>query len=110
MAQIKISELPSATGVGDSDFVPIVQDGTTKKATVDVLKRAVDLSDYQTKRLTETIFTPEDTVESALLTVAQQIDGKETKGQLEMSGGIYLLQISTTDEGTPNCITFVLEE
>lgn len=32
---VKISELPSADSVGAEDLVPIVQSGTTKKATAD---------------------------------------------------------------------------
>jgi len=35
---IKISELPEATSVSPSDLIPIVQDGTTKKATASMLQ------------------------------------------------------------------------
>lgn len=35
---IKISELPSATSVGANDYIPIVQGGTTKKATGGMLE------------------------------------------------------------------------
>jgi hypothetical protein len=34
---IKISELPSASSVGSSDVIPIVQSGTTKKVTVETM-------------------------------------------------------------------------
>lgn len=34
---IKISELPEATSVSQSDLIPIVQDGTTKKATAGII-------------------------------------------------------------------------
>jgi hypothetical protein len=40
MAQKKISQLPAATGVAGADLVPIVQGGTTKRATVSLLAAA----------------------------------------------------------------------
>ena len=40
MAQRKISQLPAATQVGGADLVPIVQGGTTKRATVTLLATA----------------------------------------------------------------------
>lgn len=38
---IKISELPAATSVGDNDVLPIVQSGTTKKATASLVKTTI---------------------------------------------------------------------
>jgi hypothetical protein len=40
MSQRKISQLPAATGVAGADLVPIVQGGTTKRATVSLLAAA----------------------------------------------------------------------
>lgn len=42
-ADVKISDLPAATSVGSTDIVPIVQSGTTKKATVDLLPAALGI-------------------------------------------------------------------
>lgn len=41
---VKISELTSASSVGDSDLIPIVQSGTTKKATADKIKPTISTS------------------------------------------------------------------
>ena len=49
MAQIKISELNAVSSVSDSDVLPIVNSGDTKKITMAQLKTAIgtpDLSDY----------------------------------------------------------------
>jgi hypothetical protein len=40
MSQRKISQLPAATGVAGADLIPIVQGGTTKRATVTLLSAA----------------------------------------------------------------------
>jgi hypothetical protein len=40
MSQRKISQLPAATGVAGADLIPIVQGGTTKRATVTLLAAA----------------------------------------------------------------------
>lgn len=41
---IKISELPSASSVGSSDVIPIVQEGTTKKATAGMIAPTIATS------------------------------------------------------------------
>lgn len=41
---IKISELTEATSVNSTDVLPIVQDGTTKKATVEEIRNSVATS------------------------------------------------------------------
>ena len=44
MANIKISELPQASTVNDTDVIPIVQDGTTKQATAGMISPTVATS------------------------------------------------------------------
>jgi hypothetical protein len=49
MSEIKISELPLATSVKDADFIPIVSEGETKRATKRTLamsKGGIDVFDY----------------------------------------------------------------
>ena len=41
---IKISDLTSATSLTGSEELPIVQSGNTKKATVDLINKPIDVS------------------------------------------------------------------
>ena len=53
MANIKISELPEATSVQDDDLLMIIQEGTNKKVTKEILLQEVnsDISDIQSEQI-----------------------------------------------------------
>lgn len=59
MSNIKISEMPSATSVGGSDLIPIVQSGVSKQTSLTTINTPVDI----TSKLT---FTPESRCYSRL--------------------------------------------
>lgn len=55
MANIKISELPEATSVQNDDLLTIIQEGTNKKVTKEILLQEVnsDISDIQSEQITQ---------------------------------------------------------
>ena len=55
MANIKISELPEANSVQNDDLLTIIQEGTNKKVTKEILLQEVnsDISDIQSEQITQ---------------------------------------------------------
>lgn len=51
---LKISELPAADALTSTDLVPVVQTGTTKKATLDILRQSLGLPLRLVQKVTQT--------------------------------------------------------
>ena len=51
---LKISELPAAAALTSADLVPVVQTGTTKKATLDIVRQSLGLPLRLVQKVTQT--------------------------------------------------------
>jgi hypothetical protein len=91
---IKISELPSATSVGADDYIPIVQGGTTKKATESMINSV----NYSTsEHIIGTWINGKPLYEQTISTEAPEVstDGNDVNKQIYISNTIDFSFISS---------------